>query len=262
MPRRDPAIYRITNTVSGKIYIGSSVYVAGRLGVHRHNLRNGKHDNSYLQRAWGKDGEESFVFEVVERCAEDQLLEREQYWLDTTRCYERDVGYNLVNKANSTVGYKHTEEMKKYFSETRRGAGNHRYGKCHSEETKKLIAEAQVGEKNHMYGKKASEETKIKLSASLKGKMAGEKNPMFGTHKTPEQKAHLSSKLKGVNAAESSGQAKLTWDQVMQIRELATTEYHPQNELAAIFGVSQSRICCILLNKSWVDPTYTPPPSR
>lgn len=59
-------IYKIKNTKDGKVYIGSSVDVVDRLYKHRYKLKNNKHFNLHLQRAWNRDGEESFVFEKIE----------------------------------------------------------------------------------------------------------------------------------------------------------------------------------------------------
>lgn len=60
-------IYRIKNTTKdGYFYIGSAVDIEERWGVHRWALRNHRHENEKLQRAWDKYGETSFVFEVIE----------------------------------------------------------------------------------------------------------------------------------------------------------------------------------------------------
>lgn len=89
-------IYQITCSVSNKIYIGSSVNVKKRWRDHRSALRKKSHVNPHLQSAWCKYGEESFVFELVEEVSKnDHLLEREQWWLDRTKSYDRNTGYNI-----------------------------------------------------------------------------------------------------------------------------------------------------------------------
>ncbi len=59
-------IYKITNKVNGYYYLGSSVNTEERKRVHWWALRNSRHENLKLQRAWNKYGEESFEFSVVE----------------------------------------------------------------------------------------------------------------------------------------------------------------------------------------------------
>lgn len=57
-------LYRITNTITGKAYIGSSNKdTNGRLIQHKSDLKAGRHFNVLLQRAWNKYGEDAFMFE-------------------------------------------------------------------------------------------------------------------------------------------------------------------------------------------------------
>lgn len=79
----DSGIYQIRCSTNGRVYIGSSKSVARRIYMHRYSLRNGKHWNPYLQSAWDKYGEEDFSFEKVESCDLDELLVREQWWIDS-----------------------------------------------------------------------------------------------------------------------------------------------------------------------------------
>ena len=98
------AIYKIENLINGKIYIGSASFLYSRWGRHRKRLREGKHYNAHLQAAWNKYGEDQFQFSIVERVeSKKHLIEREQYWLDRTQCYNRVVGYNIAKSAGSTL---------------------------------------------------------------------------------------------------------------------------------------------------------------
>lgn len=63
-------------------YIGSSRCMRSRWTQHRRRLRQGRHHSPHLQRAWRTYGEQAFRFRVLEECAVDQLLVREQIYLD------------------------------------------------------------------------------------------------------------------------------------------------------------------------------------
>lgn len=77
-----PGIYQIRNIVNGHVYIGSSIDMHRRHKEHMLDLKQNKHGNSYLQRAYNKYGEKSFTFEILECVADKDLLrERESYYI-------------------------------------------------------------------------------------------------------------------------------------------------------------------------------------
>lgn len=71
-------IYKITNKINGKYYVGSSSYINQRWSTHRKLLNKNKHYNPHLQNAWEKYGKESFDFIVIEEIEILHLLKREQ----------------------------------------------------------------------------------------------------------------------------------------------------------------------------------------
>lgn len=170
-------IYLIKNKITKKIYIGSAISINKRWNVHRCELRNNKHHSILLQRAWNLYYEEAFIFEILEICSKEKLVEREQYYLDTL-----NPEYNICKIAESCTGRvlnessrlkisignkgrKHSEETKRRMSE---------YKKANpvifTEEIRRKISDSKKGDKNPMFGKKFSEEHKSKISESNKNK--------------------------------------------------------------------------------------------
>lgn len=155
-------IYKILNTTNGKFYIGSANNIKRRFIEHRKLLRGFRHPNAYLQAAWNKTWEHLFVFEIIEECSIN-ILEREQYWLDLTKCYDRTIGYNLRCIANSNKGYKFSDE----FREMRRKMQT---GKKLSDETRAKMSATHSG-------RKRPANIGVLISAAKKGKGMGRKMP-------------------------------------------------------------------------------------
>jgi len=97
-------VYKITCTCNNKIYIGSASNYGKRIGSHLACLRRNKHDSQYMQNSYNKYGESSFKFEIVEYCTKETLIEREQYWIDTLKCFDSNVGFNSAKIAGSKLG--------------------------------------------------------------------------------------------------------------------------------------------------------------
>lgn len=57
-------VYRISNTLSGRYYIGYSVNINKRFKTHRYKLKNNCQDNIFLQRAYNLDGEDKFFIYI------------------------------------------------------------------------------------------------------------------------------------------------------------------------------------------------------
>lgn len=60
-----PGVYTITNSVSGKVYVGQAINIRRRWHSHKWHLAKGAHRNHHLQRSWNKHGAAAFVFAVV-----------------------------------------------------------------------------------------------------------------------------------------------------------------------------------------------------
>lgn len=170
-------VYKITNIINNKMYIGQAKDIFLRMRGHI----NHKH-NMYLFRAFEKYGLQNFDVTILEKCNCEELNDKEQYWIDYYKSYDKNIGYNICRFAGSTRGRKRTkEEVEKIrkFAKLRVGDKNAFYGKNHSEETKEKIRNKKIGIKftqeqcknvseSHI-GLKHNEETKQAISNSLTG---------------------------------------------------------------------------------------------
>lgn len=96
-------IYKITNLLNDKVYIGQSVDIEKRWSVHKAELKNNYHHNIHLQNAWNKYGEKNFKFSIIEECDVDQLNQREIYWISKFDSCEN--GYNLTSGGGNTESF-------------------------------------------------------------------------------------------------------------------------------------------------------------
>lgn len=117
-------IYKVTNTVNNKCYIGKAKNIYKRFSAHKINSRLPKPDkrsSPLLYYALNKYGIDRFIFEIVEELElnEDILKERELYWMDYYNSYEDCCGYNLRrdSSTNMIVHPKTTEKISNNLKE-------------------------------------------------------------------------------------------------------------------------------------------------
>ena len=87
-------IYKITNNINGKIYVGQSENVYKRKAQHFTALRRNTHENKQMQKDWNKNNR-GFRFDVIEWCSLADLNDREKFWIDTLHSLAPS-GYNAV----------------------------------------------------------------------------------------------------------------------------------------------------------------------
>lgn len=119
-----PGVYLIVNLQNGKKYVGSSVNMYKRYIRHFWDLKNGKHRNTHLQRAYDKYGEENFTFVALCDCEKEDLRIFEQ-------CMIRKLNpeYNIIkvieNHLSSwSLGKKLSEEHKHKLSLAKKNKPN------------------------------------------------------------------------------------------------------------------------------------------
>lgn len=97
------AVYSLKCRVTNKVYVGSAVKVGRRLKFHMFALLGNRHSNKYLQNAWNKHGAEEFSCEVLESCAVELRLVREQHWIERLRSNDEKFGFNLAFPVRSAA---------------------------------------------------------------------------------------------------------------------------------------------------------------
>ena len=114
-------VYKITNKITGKVYIGITNQGAGaRYRHHWYEARIG--EPAPIHRSMAKYGEENFTLEIIDFAdTYEELKEKEKYWIKQYDSMNREKGYNLTEGGDGTFGRMHSEETKKKMSETRKG---------------------------------------------------------------------------------------------------------------------------------------------
>lgn len=115
-------IYKITNIINSKIYIGSTVCFSQRKKQHLKGLRENSHHNYKLQNDYCRHGECSFVFEVIEKGYRDKqtLLIREYQLINSVKeqLYNIDKVLPILPKEKKVV--KKSFEEKKFDRKVRK----------------------------------------------------------------------------------------------------------------------------------------------
>jgi group I intron endonuclease len=268
-------IYKITNLTNGKVYIGSAVNIEGRWSAHKSLLEGGKHHSRYFQNAWNKYGDQSFQFEILEKVEnKEDLIAREQHYLDFYQSYEQSKGYNICLIAGSSLGVRFSNEVKKKLSDIQKeighkGENNEFYGKIHSEESKKKMSENHwdCGGENNVNAKLTweivGEIRKIYYEKNIsKKQLAREYNVtdrvirLVIENKTWKDESYVYAEKKFVQGGENVSWAKLTWDKVREIRKKYLEGGTSYKKLAIEYSVSKATIQAVVQNINWYDENY------
>lgn len=216
-------IYKITNLINSKVYIGkTSKSIGFRYNTHVKNAR--KKINRYLYDAMNKHGYENFNIEQIEIIQDELANDREIYWISFYKSNDKEFGYNMTiggdggntGKYHSCGPYyfwvkKHGKEKADEIRKIQyqRASESARTRKRFvSKETREKISKYNKengikpptlrGSKHPRYGKKFqhSEETKIKLSKSRSGKTYED---LFGKDKSDKIKEMKKKAFSGLN---------------------------------------------------------------
>jgi len=160
-------IYKITNLLNGKVYIGQTI-----MTIQKRYQKHCNSHNTVISKAITKYGVENFTVEEIDRAStREELDEKERYWI---RCYNSQVpnGYNL--ESGGTKYKEISETTREKLVESHKGEKAPWYGKHLTEETKRKLSESHKGKCKYWEGKKRSPATIAKMSENRKGKTIGE----------------------------------------------------------------------------------------
>lgn len=107
-----PGVYKMINTISGNVYIGSSINISRRISNHKKELKKGYKDNIRIRTDLEKYGKESFDFEVLEYCNLEDTKAREQYYFELLKPF-----YNVWKTIYSAANRTYTPEQLKHLAE-------------------------------------------------------------------------------------------------------------------------------------------------
>ena len=174
-------IYVIINKLNQKVYVGQAKNFNQRWYRHKYALNHNTHYNCHLQSAWNINGEENFIFIVLEYCDTEFSNNRELYWMNKFNAINHTFGYNITSGGDCKVI---SDEQKKKLSIAMMGKNK---GKTMSAETRQKMSESKKGKSRQL-----SEETKQKIRESCK------KNAYWTGKKIPEE---IKQKISDVKAA-------------------------------------------------------------
>ena len=190
--QRTGVIYKITNLVNGKCYVGQTTQkLSARIAQHK------RCKTSALGKAIQEYGLENFKVEELETCPFDMLDEREIYHIAANNCIVPN-GYNSTSGGNINKIVSEGTRLKLSIAHMGQTAWNK--GKHWSEEHIAKLSESHKGHPAYWKGKHLTEETRAKISESTKG----ENHYFYGKHHTDETKAKISATLTGHEVSEET----------------------------------------------------------
>lgn len=106
-------IYKITNDINGKMYIGKTSYnIEKRWNEHCKASRRPDRQRYPLYSAIKKYGIDHFSIEVIETCADSEASDRETYWISELNTYRS--GYNATLGGDGTRSIDHDMVLKEF----------------------------------------------------------------------------------------------------------------------------------------------------
>lgn len=183
-------IYKLINSVNGKIYIGQTWQSL----KDRWDSGYGYVSSPHLYNAILKYGANKFYYEELDTALTQEDADKlEKFYIELHDSRNRKIGYNI--KEGGSTG-KLSEETKKKLSDSKRGTqvgkDNPFYGHKHSEASKQQMSMNLKGRVPWNKGIPRDAKTKQKISKAQEGKYNREQNPFYGKTHSEEQRAKWS----------------------------------------------------------------------
>lgn len=136
-------IYKFTNLVNGKIYIGQTKNSLRKRVISHlsQSNNNNKHKKHYFQRALYKYGLTNFDIEILETCDYQNLNNREIYWINHFNTTDPELGYNCTfGGQGNRNAYEISESTRQKISKVHKKLWENQDYKQHQSETHKRIS--------------------------------------------------------------------------------------------------------------------------
>lgn len=112
------SIYKITNLINNKIYIGETIQpINHRWNQHiSSSLNKNRYDYNYpIHNAIRKYGDNNFIIELIEECDDNIRFERESYYIEFYDSTNQINGYNLIKEGQGGCKYS-SKEIKELWN--------------------------------------------------------------------------------------------------------------------------------------------------
>jgi len=216
-------IYIIRSTCNlRRVYVGSAKNISIRWSLHRRDLAKGRHHSIKLQRHYDKYGAEDLIYEMLELCPIEALINREQYYIDKLRPY-----FNICKIAGSSLGVRRSRKTRDKLRATHLGKPTHGW----SDESRAAMALSMVGNVNGIgnTGKVRSDDSKQKYREATLA--------FFDTPAGQMQRELNRERASGVKQSEETIKKRM-----IKLREMSQTpEYREKKSLAA--KAQPPRVC-------------------
>nr|YP_010029628.1 hypothetical protein J2C28_mgp28 [Beauveria lii]QOU11069.1 hypothetical protein [Beauveria lii] len=209
-------IYKWINNINGNTYVGSGLNLTKRIGDY-FNESELKRNPRPIHAALLKHGHDNFTLKILEYCKPDELIKREQYYLDLMK-----PEYNILKNAYSLLGFKHSDETIARLKL-----------KSISEEHKKILSSGHLG-------KQVSQEIRDKLSLAMTNYKKN--NPL-----SPEALANIKAKT-----TEREGKPV----RILNIKTNETLDFSTLTEAGEYLGIKRQAIRNAINRGSIVKQQY------